>query len=376
MIKELIKAFSLIFIAEMGDKSQIIAMTFATKYRVRDVINGIILGVGLNHGIAIILGRFISKKVPLNIIQLIAGILFVIFGIMALKDEEVEESDDKQSYGPIISVALAFFIGELGDKTQLTAMTLSSEANYPLLIFMGTTLGMVATSGVGIFIGSRIGEKIPEFTVKIISSLVFISFGTFRIYNMLPSDYINILYIVLYLIVVLSIEFSLIYRLLSKRRESQTSQMKLVASKLLEQTKALKEALDRICVGEGKCGMCIGANCIIGYTRFILKQARETGEFYQHVNVDIDTLIKKDYDISKVINALSMIIVDTFKNNWSENKDFVVNKIKVSLESIIFGESLHSDESLQRYLDEAKSKNKKYGLLLEKEVYKFLNNQS
>ena len=69
----------------------------------------------------------------MNLIQIIAGIMFVIFGIMALKDDEIDEAENKKAFSPIITVALAFFIGELGDKTQLTAMTLSTEGNYPIL---------------------------------------------------------------------------------------------------------------------------------------------------------------------------------------------------------------------------------------------------
>ena len=217
MIKELIRAFLLIFIAEMGDKTQIIAMTFASQYKVKDVIKGVVIGVVLNHGIAIILGRFISTIMPLNTIQIVAGIMFVIFGLMILKDEKTDELNGKKNLGPIVTVSLAFFIGELGDKTQLTAMTLSTEASYPIIILIGTTLGMVATSGVGIFIGSRISEKIPDITIKIASSIIFIAFGSLKLLNTLPKDYINKFNIIIYLFIVFVIEFLLIKKLLSKK---------------------------------------------------------------------------------------------------------------------------------------------------------------
>lgn len=217
MIKELIKAFLLIFIAEMGDKTQIIAMTFATQYKVKDVIKGVVLGVALNHGIAIILGRFISNALPVNIIQIIAGIIFVIFGIMTLKNKETDSLSNKKNLGPIMTVGLAFFIGELGDKTQLTAMTLSSESIYPLIILLGTTLGMVATSCVGIFVGCRIGQKISDVLVKIISSIIFISFGSIKLLNSLQKTYINKLNVLLYLLIIIIIEFALINNLIIKK---------------------------------------------------------------------------------------------------------------------------------------------------------------
>lgn len=373
MIKELIRAFLLIFAAEMGDKTQIIAMTFATQYRVKEVILGVVFGVVLNHGIAIILGRFISKVVSMNLIQIIAGIMFVIFGIMALKEEEMEESENKKAFGPIVTVALAFFIGELGDKTQLTAMTLSTEGSYPLFILMGTTLGMVATSGLGIFVGSKIGEKIPELAIKVVSSIVFIFFGSLKLLNTIPKDYINIQNIIIYLLLILVIESVLIKKLFSNRRKNITSPMKEAASALYNQTRALKETLDSICLGEEKCGRCMGVDCLIGYTRFILKEARENAKYYQSFNIDIDSLIKKGYDNNKVIQALSMIIVDSINNGWDNDESFVINRIRKSLEIIIFEKELNANVELEEYLKDAKRKNSRYGMILEKKIYEDLH---
>lgn len=189
MLVELIRAFLLVFAAEMGDKTQIIAMTFATRYKVREVIMGVAIGVLFNHGIAIVLGNFISKIVPMNLIQIIAGFLFIIFGINALKKEDDEDINNNRTLGPIATVTIAFFVGELGDKTQLTAMTLAAEANYPLFILFGTTLGMIVTSGLGIFVGSKIGNKIPELFIKIASSFVFVIFGILKLFDTVPIAY-------------------------------------------------------------------------------------------------------------------------------------------------------------------------------------------
>ena len=125
---------------------------------------------------------------------------------------------------------------------------------------MGTTLGMVATSGLGIFIGSKIGEKIPEVAIKIVSSIVFVFFGSLKLLNTIPKDYINIVNIILYLLLLLIVEFVLIRKLLTNRKNKVSSPMKEVASKLYNQTRVLKETLDSICLGEEKCGKCIGGN--------------------------------------------------------------------------------------------------------------------
>ncbi len=373
MIIELIRAFLLIFVAEMGDKTQIIAMTFATQYKVKEVILGVIIGVVFNHGIAIILGRVLSKFIPMDLIQIIAGIMFVLFGIMSLRDEETDGTDNKRVFSPVATVALAFFIGELGDKTQLTAMTLSSEGSYPLFILIGTTLGMVATSGLGIFVGSRIGEKIPEVFIKIASSIVFIFFGTIKLLNTLPKAYINMLNIVLYLAVILIIGLYLTKKLITNSKKLEKSAMQQAASKLYIQTKLLNEKLDNICLGKGNCGECIGSHCLIGYTRFILKEARKNGNYHSVSNIDINSLIKKEFNIEKVIEALSIVVTDSINNNWIKKEDFVIDKIRTSLEMFLFNEKLNHDLELDDYLKESKEKNSKYGLLLEQRIKSILN---
>lgn len=193
MIQEIIKAFTFIFIAEMGDKTQILAMAFATKYPVKKVLLGIFFGVLLNHGLAVILGSCISDFIPVNAIQISAGLAFIGFAFWTLKfDEGLDKvGENKSRFGPVGTVALAFFAGELGDKTQLTAITLACDADYPVFILCGTILGMVAVGLIGIAIGRRLGSKVPEFTIKIIAASVFMFFGIAKLYQSMPNRYLN-----------------------------------------------------------------------------------------------------------------------------------------------------------------------------------------
>ncbi len=348
---ELIKAFLLIFIAEMGDKTQIIAMTFATQYKVKEVLAGVFLGVFLNHGLAIILGRYISKLIPMDYIQIVAGLMFIIFGIMSLKEEDVEEEDYKRNFGPIFTVALAFFIGELGDKTQLTAMTLAAEGNYPFLILIGTTLGMIGTSGIGIFIGSKIGERVPDIFIKIVSSLVFVFFGTLKLYNWLPKELLKTSYILIYFILILLIELILIRRLIFIRKYIKASPMKEIAASLYIQTQMLNNAIEDICLGEEKCGNCSGSNCIVGYVKEVLKNARENEEYYVDKNIDLNKLLRKDFDNDKAIGALTLIINDYIKYGIIEDENFIINEVRRSLELILFGRNIKFDKNLPKYLE-------------------------
>ena len=91
MIQEIIRAFLLIFVAEMGDKTQILAMTFATRFPVRKVLIGIGLGVFLNHGLAVILGSYLSRMIPISTLQMIAGAAFIGFAFWTLKPEKEGE---------------------------------------------------------------------------------------------------------------------------------------------------------------------------------------------------------------------------------------------------------------------------------------------
>lgn len=367
MIKELIRAFFLIFAAEMGDKTQIIAMTFATQYLVKEVLLGVTIGVLLNHGIAILLGNFISKVVPMNLIQIGAGFLFVIFGINALKQDEEEELKNKKALNPINTVALAFFVGELGDKTQLTAMTLSAEANFPMFILIGTTLGMIATSGIGIFVGSKIGDKIPEVVIKIVSSLVFLFFGSIKLLETLPKNLLTELNVIVFFSLVGLTELILIKKLLKLRKSGEySSQLQKAAIGLFNQTKALKETLDDICLGEGKCGSCSGNNCLIGYTKFVLENARENNEYYSDSYVNTNNLIKKNFSKKKVKEALFMIIEDFERYGWDYDDDFVIMKVKRALESYLFGFEIRNVASTNEYIKKVGIIDKEIGTELRK----------
>lgn len=193
-MSEFIKAFLLITLAEMGDKTQLLAMAFSSKYKPISVLTGIFIGAFLNHGIAIAVGNYMSRLIPINTLQIIASILFLLFGFWSLKfddNDDDEEENVKGNYGPIITVALAFFIGELGDKTQLTAMTLGADSKFPIFVLLGTVSGMVLTGGLGIIVGKLLGKKIPEVTMKVIAAFVFMFFGTVGLYSKLPKIYIN-----------------------------------------------------------------------------------------------------------------------------------------------------------------------------------------
>lgn len=351
MINEFLNAFGLVFLAEVGDKTQIIAMAFASQYLIKDVIRGISLGVLLNHGMAIFVGYYLSKTIPINGLQVIAGLAFVIFAYMALFDEDVDEFSSSKRRGPVLTVAISFFLGELGDKTQLTALTLATEAIYPIYILAGTTLAMLASSFLAIYVGKKLGNRIPEVSVKLGSSFVFILFGLSKLFKALAAVQFNPVTITSILAVGLLLEIYLIYKFVKRHMDhSYQSGIKRRAEELYIETENLKKALDCICLTEDKCGSCAGDNCLLGFIRHSLDQARESGNYFQGHYIVKDKFIKKDFDRKKIKEAILLILKDYKKFGWVSNRYFIVNEILKLLEYSLFQETLDQVDTVDAYL--------------------------
>lgn len=181
---------SLIFVllAEMGDKTQLLAMAFATRYSAQKVLLAVFLATLVNHALAVAAGRFLTTVIPIGIISFVAAFSFIIFGLWTLRGDKLEGGDRKESrFGPVATVAVAFFLAEMGDKTQLATISLAVEYRNMLNVLMGTTLGMVIADSIGIIVGIVMRKHIPEKTIKWISAVVFILFGLSGMYKVLSS---------------------------------------------------------------------------------------------------------------------------------------------------------------------------------------------
>ncbi len=356
MFQEYFQAMTLIFIAEMGDKTQILAMAFATQFKISEVLGGVFLGSLLNHGIAVIVGAYLSNLIPINAIQIIAGFAFIGFALWTLKAEKEDEEEIKNGYGPILTVAMAFFIGELGDKTQLTAITLATDAIFPLLILMGTVTGMILTSGAGIFIGSKLGDKIPEFTIKITSASIFMTFGLVKLYNTLPEEYITPTNAVLFLCAIGALVYIILKPSLEARKQGQSTVLQEVALTLYKYRHHLNENVDKICLGEGHCGKCQGKYCVIGYTKEILDEKNDDIDFLKEY--DFKESLSKEFNQEEVINGLAITIVYLGNIDYLDSKEKDrINKVRNSLEKILFNEKLDF-KNKEHYMKQLKTKDK------------------
>lgn len=174
----------MIFVAELGDKSQLMAMTFATRYKFWTVVLAITAATAVVHLFSVALGNIVGLALPTGPINIIAGLAFIGFGLWTLRGDELSEEEESRAArttrSAFFAVAIAFFLAELGDKTMLATVTLATTEGW-LGTWIGSTLGMVAADALAIGVGAALGRKLPEKTIKIGASVLFFAFGIWLI---------------------------------------------------------------------------------------------------------------------------------------------------------------------------------------------------
>lgn len=369
MIAEYIKALLLIFIAEMGDKTQILAMMFATRYKVSKVLLGIFIGSFLNHGVAVVFGKYIGDKIPTHLLQMIAGVAFILFAIWTLSEDDDEdellEEDHNKNRGAVFTVASAFFIGELGDKTQLTAITLSVDAVFPFIILLGTVSGMIVTSGIGIFIGAKVGDKIPDVLIKIVSGTVFLIFGVLKLFNATPAHYITTISVSLFTLSILVTITLLIRAILKAKKAGKVSAYKRIATYLHEYTMQMSVSTESICLGVGHCGLCKEGQCAIGYIKNLISDLikgdiiHDDEMLHQQVKY-----YRNKFDTVKLTHSLAVTIRFLYK--YKEVDQTKVIEIKRVLEMLLFDKIIPPQPTIEEYLRQVAENNFEIRELLEK----------
>lgn len=171
-------ALSVIGLAELGDKTQLLSFGFAAKYPVWEVISAVSAASALLMALAVIFGGLLNRFIPLNVLTILAAGFFILFGVITLvqKEKEEEVGSDNQK-NPFLIVFTGFLLAELGDKTQLATLALSAQYGSPVLVWLGATLAMIAINCLGIAAGGWIRKFVPEFYLRLVSASVFIIFG-------------------------------------------------------------------------------------------------------------------------------------------------------------------------------------------------------
>jgi putative Ca2+/H+ antiporter (TMEM165/GDT1 family) len=182
MIDALLLSTVVIFIAELGDKSQLMAMTFASRYRVRDVLIGITVATAIVHLASVGIGYWIGDAFSeyQGWISIVAGVAFLGFAAWTLRGDELTEDEAQKARNAsgraLLAVGLAFFLAELGDKTMLATITLAVNNDW-VGVWIGSTVGMVAADAMAIVVGAMLGRKLPEKVIRYGAAAAFAVFA-------------------------------------------------------------------------------------------------------------------------------------------------------------------------------------------------------
>ncbi|TDC60025.1 TMEM165/GDT1 family protein [Micromonospora sp. KC207] len=180
----LVVSFGVIFVAELGDKSQLMALTFATRFKTIPVLIGITVATSVVHLASVAIGHGLGAALPTGWISLIAGLAFLGFGVWTLRGDKLTEEEkrkaERSSRSAVVAVGVAFFLAELGDKTMLATITLATKYGW-FGTWLGSTLGMVAADALAIAVGRMLGRHLPERTIRYGAAILFAVCGLWLI---------------------------------------------------------------------------------------------------------------------------------------------------------------------------------------------------
>ena len=177
-------SFGVIFLAELGDKSQLMAMAFATRYRPLTVLVAVSIATLLVHAGSVIVGSVFALALPRDLISVVAGIAFLVFAAWTIRGDELGEDDASRAARggrwALLTIGTAFFLAELGDKTMLATITLATREEA-IGTWLGSTAGMIAADGIAIAVGRWLGTRLPERMIRYVAAALFVLFGVLLI---------------------------------------------------------------------------------------------------------------------------------------------------------------------------------------------------
>jgi putative Ca2+/H+ antiporter (TMEM165/GDT1 family) len=178
MLQTVVTSFLLVAASEMGDKTQLLALALASRYRRPWVVMaGILVATLANHTLAAGVGSWISGHVPARVMAGVLAASFVAFGVWTLVPDTLEPGERSERFGPFLTTVVLFFLAEMADKTQLATVALAAEFRSVGLVTLGTTLGMLASDGLAVFLGDRLAARVPAKMLRGIAAGLFFVFG-------------------------------------------------------------------------------------------------------------------------------------------------------------------------------------------------------
>ncbi len=179
-IQAFLISFGVIFVAELGDKSQLMALAFATRYKPLPILIGITIATAVVHAVSVLVGVLIGARIPTDAINIVAGLAFLGFAWWTWRGDSLDDDEaakvERDSRSAIVAASVAFFLAELGDKTMLATITLATTHGW-FGTWLGSTVGMVAADALAILVGAYLGTRLPERVIRIGATALFVLFG-------------------------------------------------------------------------------------------------------------------------------------------------------------------------------------------------------
>ena len=172
-------SFGMVAIAEMGDKTQLLSFLLAARFAGRHwaIIAGIFAATVANHFVAAFLGDWVAASVSADVMRWVLGVAFLGFAAWALIPDKLEDSGKPSRYGPFVTTLVAFFLAEMGDKTQFATIALGAKYASLAMVVLGTTLGMMAANVPAVLLGERLARIVPLAKMRFVAAAIFAVFG-------------------------------------------------------------------------------------------------------------------------------------------------------------------------------------------------------
>ncbi len=179
-MEALLVSTGVVALAEIGDKTQLLAFILAARFKKPlPIIAGILCATLVNHGLAGALGVWITHNVSTDILRWVLGVSFIGMAVWTMIPDKIEEEETHiaQRLGVFGATLITFFLAEMGDKTQIATIAMAAHYANPVLVVIGTTLGMLIADVPAVFVGDKLAAKIPMKLVHTIAASIFAMLG-------------------------------------------------------------------------------------------------------------------------------------------------------------------------------------------------------
>ncbi len=186
ILETVLSAASLVFLAELGDKTMLATVCLSAQCRrPRFVLGAAMLALMTSTALAVVVGYVLSTALPLDIIIWASGLIFIVLGIYTLLQKESDEDGTGAEPASFLSIYSLVLFSEMGDKTQVSALAIAATTGLPILVFIGATIGLFLVNAIGVVMGDRIAAVSSVSIVRRVTGLVFILFGVLILFGIL-----------------------------------------------------------------------------------------------------------------------------------------------------------------------------------------------